>query len=165
MMTFREVFTLYLLICVISANPQRDDQLLNDRIQNVFGSQNQIFTDNRGGFADIVTPEPENLAPTLSPQVITSGSGSCKCVPYWMCAPENNPKMTTDSRFFGEIDVRYECKKKLSISDLISSSIKDSIQNHVKMFLTFVAPLIAKPKDLLHHRHHRLQLIGLQAAV
>lgn len=106
-MTFREVFLLSMLICVLNAKPQQTDQLVDDRIQNIFGPPNQIVTDNRGGFADIVTPEPENLAPTLSPQVINGNDGqSCKCVPYWMCAPENSPTRTTDNRFFGEIDVR-----------------------------------------------------------
>lgn len=99
-MTLR-VFCLCTALYVISATPQRNSQLINDRIQNVFG------TVNRGGFADIVTPEPENLTPTQSPQVITNNGQSCKCVPYWMCEPSNNPATTTtDSRFFGEIDVR-----------------------------------------------------------
>lgn len=105
-MTILKFFFVSLLICVIYAKPQQTDQLVNDRIQNVFGSPNQIISDNRGGFADIVTPEPENLLPTSSPQVINNNGQSCKCVPYWMCAPENTPTRTTDNRFFGEIDVR-----------------------------------------------------------
>lgn len=102
MMTFRAAFGLCLLTVVIVANPQqRNNQLLNDRIQNVFG------TGNRGGFGEIVQPEPENLAPTQSPQVINSNDGqSCKCVPYWKCEPASTPTQTTDNRFFGEIDVR-----------------------------------------------------------
>lgn len=98
-MTLRKVVCLCTVLYVISANPQQNSQLINDRIQNVFGA-------NRGGFAEIVTPEPENLLPTQSPQVITNNGQSCKCVPYWMCEPSNNPTTTTDSRFFGEIDVR-----------------------------------------------------------
>lgn len=63
----------------------------------------------RGGFGEIVQPEPENLSPTLAPQLLNTGDGQpCKCVPYWKCEPSNNPAkpVTTDSRFFGEIDVR-----------------------------------------------------------
>lgn len=104
MMTFRDIFCLCLLICIIDANPQQNTQLLNDRIQNVFGSAN---TGNRGGFGEIVQPEPENLAPTQTPQILNNNNGqSCKCVPYWSCEPSDNPATTTDSRFFGEIDIR-----------------------------------------------------------
>lgn len=102
-MSLYKVFCIYLLVSCINCKPQNDDQLLTDRIQNVFG------TPNRGGFGEVVLPEPENLQPTTKPQVINNGSGqSCKCVPYWMCEPSNSPPSTTntDSRFFGEIDVR-----------------------------------------------------------
>ena len=73
---------------------------LDDRIQRVFS------TGNRGTFDMIVTPEP-NVQPTQSPQYIQNGNGgSCKCVPYYEC-PETPNADTTESRFFGEIDVRY----------------------------------------------------------
>lgn len=100
-MTFRVVFCLCLLNVVITALPQQqNNQLLNDRIQDVFGSG------VRGGFGEIVLPEPENLAPTQSPQVIGQPNGqACKCVPYWKCEPSDNP-VSTENRFFGEIDVR-----------------------------------------------------------
>lgn len=101
-MTFLKVFFLFSAICVINASPQRNDQLLNDRIQNVFGLANP---DNRGGFGDIVTPEPE-FTPTLTPQFLNNNGQSCKCVPYTMCTPQNDPLTTTDSRFFGELDIR-----------------------------------------------------------
>ena len=104
-MKFYYLLALSLLIYVINANPQGPVEL-NDRIQDIFGLSDQIYTDNRAGFADIVTPEPENIPPTLTPQVINNNGQSCKCVPYWKCAPENGPMKTTDSRFFGEIDVR-----------------------------------------------------------
>lgn len=108
-MTFYKGFCLCLLFCVINAVPQQNDQLLNDRIQNVFGSANQPSTGNRGGFGEIVQPEPENLTPTQAPQILENNGQACKCVPYWNCEPENNPRpatTTTDNRFFGEIDVR-----------------------------------------------------------
>lgn len=98
-----------LLFSAIDGKPQQNTQLINDRIQNVFGSPGgRPQSINRGGFGEIVLPEPEdNLAPTQAPTVIGNGGQSCTCVPYWKCAPENNPSTTTtDSRFFGEIDVR-----------------------------------------------------------
>jgi hypothetical protein len=96
------------LICAGYASPQFNDQLINDRIQNVFGTQNAQNSDSRGGFGEIVQPEPENLEPTQSPQFLQTNGQSCKCVPYYLCEPQNNPQpaTTTDSRFFGEIDVR-----------------------------------------------------------
>jgi hypothetical protein len=75
-------------------------ETLDDRIQRVFN------VGGRGTFDMIVTPEP-NVSPTNSPQVLQSGSGECKCVPYYNC--ENPPRVdTTENRFFGEIDVRYD---------------------------------------------------------
>lgn len=54
-----------LLLSVSQVFTQRNDQLLNDRIQNVFG------TGNRGGFGEVVLPEPEdNLIPTQTPQTM-----------------------------------------------------------------------------------------------
>lgn len=92
-----------LLLGPIFAIPQQNTQLINDRIQNVFGSQQGR---TRGGFGEIVLPEPEdNLEPTQAPQFIVTGNQACKCVPYWKCRPEDTP-LTTDSRFYGEIDVR-----------------------------------------------------------
>jgi len=126
-MTFSEVFSLCLLICVISAKPQQDDQLVVDRIQNVFGSPNQISADNRAGFGDIVTPEPENIPPTLTPQIMNNGNGqTCKCVPYWMCAPETNRIQTTDSRFFGEIDVRFTPESCQDVLDVCCTPNRES---------------------------------------
>lgn len=85
-MTLREIFYFSLLISVVYTVPQRNPQLLNDRIQNVFGAQNRQLTgQNRGGFGEIVLPEPENLVPTQSPQVINNNGASCKCVPYFNC--------------------------------------------------------------------------------
>lgn len=109
-MTFFKGFCLCLVIGVINGIPQGNDQQLNDRIQDIFGSLSQpTNTGNRGGFGEIVQPEPENLAPTQQPQTFQNNGQSCKCVPYWNCQPDNNPTpatTTTDSRFFGEIDVR-----------------------------------------------------------
>lgn len=106
---FCKIFNLCLAIHIIVATPQNNDQLAIDRIQNVFGAPTPAGNaDSRGGFDTVVLPEPENLAPTQSPMIITNNGQSCKCVPYWMCEPENSPKATTtDSRFFGEIDVRF----------------------------------------------------------
>lgn len=110
-MKFYKGFCLLSIFCAVNAVPQRNDQLLTN-IQNVFGSQNQPITDSRGGFGEIVLPEPEetlNLTPTQSPQVLVNNGQACKCVPYWNCEPDNTPQpatSTTDNRFFGEIDVR-----------------------------------------------------------
>lgn len=97
-MAFREVFFLFLTFYVIKANPQ---QSIDDRIQNVFGTVNP---DKRAGFGDIVTAEPE-VIPTATPQFLSNNGQSCKCVPYTMCTPSSVP-LTTDSRFFGELDIR-----------------------------------------------------------
>lgn len=108
-MTFLKVFCVCLLIFFANAIPQRNDQLINDRIPFVFGTPSQPSADNRGGFGEIVQPEPENLEPTQTPQVFQNNGQACKCVPYFNCEPENSPRpsaTTTDSRFFGEIDVR-----------------------------------------------------------
>lgn len=101
-MTFCEVFIICLAFNLINAKAQNNDQLVNDRIQNVFGLGS---ADNRGGFGEIVTPEPE-ITPTLTPQFISNNGESCKCVPYTMCTPTSDPLSTTDSRFFGELDIR-----------------------------------------------------------
>lgn len=101
-MTFKVVFNFFLLLNTILAGPQVD---LDSRIENIFGGSG-----NRGGFGDIV--EPENIAPTEKPQVVSGINGqTCKCVPYHLCLPDNTKQTTTDSRFFGEIDVRYEAWK------------------------------------------------------
>lgn len=89
-----KVFILFLLMKMIFAGPQVD---LNSRIEDIFGGSS-----NRGAFGDIV--EPENIAATEQPQILSGNNGlACKCVPYHLCKPST----TTDSRFFGEIDVRY----------------------------------------------------------
>lgn len=110
-------FCACLLVGVATALPQNND-FLSGRIQNVFGGPPARTTSvNRGGFGEIVLPEPEdNLTPTQAPQILQMGNGACKCVPYWKCTPENNPQTTTDSRFFGEIDVRSlsQCNNSLN---------------------------------------------------
>lgn len=108
-MIFFKGFCFLALVCSGFASPQRNDQLINDRIMNVFGGQSNPSTDNRGGFGDIVLPEPENLSPTETPQFLETNGQPCKCVPYSRCMPQNNPRpatSTTDNRFFGDIDVR-----------------------------------------------------------
>ncbi|CRL07166.1 CLUMA_CG020154, isoform A [Clunio marinus] len=103
------ILIFYIIFCVNNGLTQYNDGVLNDRIQNVFGnSRGNTKNVNRGGFGEIVLPEPENISPTQAPQVINTNGQICKCVPYWMCEPSNNPTTsTTDSRFFGEIDVRF----------------------------------------------------------
>jgi hypothetical protein len=67
-----------------------NDQAL---FQNVFQSP------NRGGFGEIVTPEP-NVQPTTAPTFLENEGRTCKCVPYHACHNQG-----TESRI--EIDVRY----------------------------------------------------------
>lgn len=94
---------LILLISVYFSNVdgQRRGSELDQTIQDVF------YTLNNRGFDTIVDPEPENLAPTQAPQVLEASGASCKCVPYWRCNNNNQLSQPTESRFYGEIDVRY----------------------------------------------------------
>lgn len=118
-----------LMFHFIIAIPQGNDQLAIDRIQNVFGSSSPPGNSaNRGGFDTVVLPEPENLAPTQSPMIITNNGQSCKCVPYWMCEPENSPSTTTDSRFFGEIDVRFTPDSCQDVLDVCCASNRETKQ-------------------------------------
>jgi kallikrein len=84
-----------LLLVVTAFAFAQQDQELNKRIKNVFGL-------NTRGFDEIVEPEVE---PTQSPQFLNTGGQTCKCVPYWQC--DNQKPTATDSRFYGEIDVRF----------------------------------------------------------
>lgn len=100
-MTFK-VLCFCLLVTTIQAGPQVN---LNQRVEEIFGS---VVLNNRG-FGDIVEPEPEEtIPPTDRPQVITTGHNgqTCKCVPYHMCKPEKDRIVTSDSRFFPDIDVK-----------------------------------------------------------
>lgn len=120
MFVFSVVLNLILLI--ISCCSQRNIEVnLNDRIQNVFGSV------NRGGFGDIVQPEPE-VASTQFPQFINNGEKSCKCVPYWQCEPMN-PVRTTDNRInaFGEIDVRYNPESCQDVLDVCCDLNRETV--------------------------------------
>lgn len=103
-MTFRFLVFLSFTFC-LNVYGQKND--LNQRIQNIFGNS------NRGGFGDIQEPEeseaqgPQNLQATQSPQFLSTNGQMCKCVPYWKCENSNGLATSTDSRFYGEIDVRY----------------------------------------------------------
>lgn len=98
-MTFKVFCFLLLVAKTILAGPQQID--LSSRIEEIFGNSG-----NRGGFGEIV--EPENLPPTERPQTLLVNNGkSCKCVPYHLCKPDSDRLITTDSRFFGDIDIRY----------------------------------------------------------
>ena len=138
------LFVAALLLAGTSAKAQQGNQFINDRIQNIFSSQQQqrpnLATGMRGGFGEIVTPEPlpgetftipppgpgDNLPPTQKPVILTTGNQVCRCVPYFRCAPENNPSriITTDSRFFGEIDVRCEATEIMNDRIFIQISLQ-----------------------------------------
>lgn len=107
-------FLVLLSASIALCNGQFRDTL-DDRIQRVFN------TGNRGTFDQIVTPEPV-VEPTQSPQILPAANGgSCKCVPYWNCA--NPPRVdTTENRFFGEIDVRYDPESCQDVLDVCCSS-------------------------------------------
>jgi hypothetical protein len=117
------IFNLFLYLLSSCCYGQRNfGDNLNDRIQNVFG------TANRGGFGDIVQPEPE-ITPTQFPQIINNGQKSCTCVPYWKCEP-TNPVRTTDSRInqFGEIDVRYNPESCQDVLDVCCDANRETAQ-------------------------------------
>lgn len=96
-MTF---YTLLVLIfCGSSLAQQRQNSELDRTIQDIFF--------NTRGFDTVVEPEPDNLKPTQKPQVLEEKGQSCKCVPYWRCNNNNQLSQPTESRFYGEIDVRY----------------------------------------------------------
>lgn len=97
-MTLRIIF---FIISIYFSNAQRPNNELDKTIQDVF------YTLNTRGFDTIVEPEPENLEPTKSPQILEQQGTSCKCVPYWKCNNNNQLSQPTESRFYGEIDVRY----------------------------------------------------------
>jgi hypothetical protein len=90
-----KVFCVLFLARITTAIPQVN---LDDRIQTIFGTLG-----NRG-FGDIV--EPENIPATQSPQFLHQNGEACRCIPYHQCEPDNT-RGTTDSRFFGEIDIRF----------------------------------------------------------
>lgn len=113
-------FFILLLSSVLLCNAQFRDTL-DDRIQRVFNAG------NRGTFDMIVTPEPI-VEPTQSPQILQTGNGdSCKCVPYWNCA--NPPRVdSTENRFFGEIDVRFNPESCQDVLDVCCPSSSETIE-------------------------------------
>jgi Serine protease Clip domain PPAF-2 len=133
-----KVFCLLLLVDVIVGIPQVN---LNDRIQTVFGTA----VVNRG-FGDIV--EPENSNEVVIPQtqrpttLITTNGQPCNCVPYHKCQPDKTPSRTSDNRFFGEIDIRFDFAIFLKMTvhiqsqsfNFISTYLIDIMKKHVVMF-------------------------------
>lgn len=96
-----KVICFCVLLKMVLAGPQVN---VNERIEEIFGSI--ANTQNRGGFGEIV--EPEAVAPTERPQVMHVGQNgeTCKCIPYHLCKPDSDRILTTDSRFFPDIDIR-----------------------------------------------------------
>ncbi|GAB0097202.1 phenoloxidase-activating factor 2 [Sergentomyia squamirostris] len=101
---------------------------LNDRVQNVFGTNNGSSAplSNTGGFGEIVTPEPI-VEPTTAPTILTSNTGEqCKCVPYYLCDPVTNTTRT-DGRFdgFGLIDIRFDPQSCQDVLDVCCKEGKE----------------------------------------
>lgn len=137
-MTLRIIFPLIsvlLLISVVIA--QRPSSDLDKTIQDVF------YTLNTRGFDTIVEPEPENLQPTQKPQVLEANGQSCKCVPYWKCNNNNQLSQPTESRFYGEIDVRYSPESCQDVLDVCCPFDKE-----VNVQQTQPPPISTGPSDL-----------------
>lgn len=139
-----KVFCLLILAKLIIANPQQLN--LDDRIERVFG------TIGSRGFGDIV--EPENIPATQSPQFLHQNGQACRCIPYHQCEPDNT-RGTTDSRFFGEIDIRFiffvvsHNLNKFAINLIL---VEGSMKKLVAMSWMFV---VVKEKFLEFQLHHR----------
>ncbi|KAG5671371.1 hypothetical protein PVAND_001572 [Polypedilum vanderplanki] len=97
MMTLRSLVLLFVINLAIA----QTNRELNRNIEAVFGLSNR-------GFDEIVESEPDGVLevqPTQSPQFLNNNGRTCKCVPYYQC--DNSKTQDTESRFYGEIDVRY----------------------------------------------------------
>lgn len=117
---------------------------LNDRIQ-------RVFHDNRGGFDMIVTPEP-SIEPTRAPQYQQTNGQTCKCVPYYNCANPPNAD-TTENRFFGEIDVRYDpesCQDVLDVCCPLPSETKVPIAPPLEQKQPPSPPSVTNPNVAPH---------------
>lgn len=100
MMTLRTLFVFLIFsYCTLAQRPNSE---LDRTIQDIF---NPDVVLNTRGFGTIV--EPENIPPTQTPQILEANGQSCKCVPYYQCNANNQLSTPTESRFYGEIDVRY----------------------------------------------------------
>jgi plasma kallikrein len=109
-MNFCLVFFLWMNLIISKAHCQGFG--IDQKIKQVF---------NRAGFETIVTPEPINLQPTQSPQILQNNGQSCKCVPYFQC--ENPPRVdTTENRIYGQIDVRYNPESCQDVLDVCCQS-------------------------------------------
>lgn len=87
------------------------------------------------GFGEVVQPETDNFLTTKAP------SQNCKCVPYYMCQPENSPTTTTtESRFFGKINVRSTSSMCPDMLDICCEPGKETNQGIVPPPLTLTKP-------------------------
>lgn len=117
-MTARVLFLISFGIILCSG---QQSNILNERIRTVF----------RGGFDNIVTPEP-SIESTLAPTYLQNNGQTCKCVPYWSCANPPNADVT-ENRFYGEIDVRYtpeSCQDVLDVCCPVGSETKVPVKPH-----------------------------------
>lgn len=143
-MTFK-VLCVCLLVTSIQAGPQVN---LDQRIEDIFKT---VVLNNRG-FGDIVEPE-ETIPPTERPQVITTGNNgqTCKCVPYHLCKPDTDRIVTSDSRFFPDIDVKIKsrlngnqqvCRDALDVCCRSGMEVQQSITPPANVGITPPSPTV-----------------------